>query len=71
MTKADSAQVAWDGAKKRWIVRLQIGEEVVKRPCSKTRGTHEMDDQALRSLAVETAKDDGYDLDPSDVSIVR
>ena len=71
MTKADSAQVSWDAEKKHWVVRLQIGEEVVKRPCSKTRGTHDLDDEALRNLAVTTANDDGYALDLANISIAR
>ena len=69
MTKADSAQVSWDAPKKRWIVRIQIGEEVVKRPCPK--GSQGIDEPSLRQLAIETARDDGYDLDPARVSITR
>jgi hypothetical protein len=69
MIKADSAQVAWDAEKKHWIVRLKIGEEVVKRPCAKSK--YEVDEQVLREMAITTARDDGYDLDASSISVQR
>lgn len=69
MTKADGAQVSWDARKKRWSVRIQAGEEVIKRPCPKA--SQGMDEQALREMAIQTARDDGYELDPSGVAIVR
>ena len=69
MTKADGARVSWDARKKRWSVRIQVGEEVMKRPCPKA--SQGMDEQALREMAIQTARDDGYELDPSRVAIVR
>jgi hypothetical protein len=69
MTKADGARVSWDAQKKRWSVHIQAGEEVIKRPCPKA--SQGMDEQALREMAIQTARDDGYELDPSRVAIVR
>jgi hypothetical protein len=69
MRNADKAQVAWDSEKKVWRVRIQIGEEVIKRPAGKTAA--DADDDALRSLAVATAADEGYGLDPAQVTITR
>lgn len=66
--KADRARVEWDSARKRREVHIQIGEEVIKRPLPGER--LESDDDALRREAVETAKDEGYELDPQDVEIV-
>ena len=69
MLKADKAAVNWDTAKKRWVVRLQMGEEVIKRPAPKT--PRDANDDLLRSLAVATAKDEGYELDTSSVTVAR
>jgi hypothetical protein len=52
MVRMDSASVSWDANKKRWVIRLQVGEEVIKRAAPKT--SHETNDDVLRSLAVAT-----------------
>lgn len=69
MIRADSGKVQWDSGKKKWLVIIQVGAEVIKRPLSK----HEEKDadDALRSLAVQTARDEGYDLEAAGISIVR
>jgi hypothetical protein len=69
MRNADKAEVAWDSDKKLWRVRIQIGEEVIKRPAGKTPA--DAPDDALRSLAVEIAADEGYGLDRAQVTITR
>ena len=69
MMQATKATVDWDPNKKQWHVRVQIGEEVIKRPLPKT--AHDANEDSLRSQAVATAKDEGYTVDPSTVSIVR
>jgi len=71
MTKADKAAVVWDADKKVWRVRIQIGEEVIKRPCSDRKIARDAGDDVLRSAAIETAHADGYDLEPSNVAIER
>lgn len=69
MLRADSGTVGWDTNKKHWYVRVKTGEEVIKRPLPKTG--QDAGEDTLRSLAVETAKADGYELDPTQVSIER
>ncbi|MGA2271047.1 MAG: hypothetical protein ABSH44_21470 [Bryobacteraceae bacterium] len=69
MLHADGAKVDWDQKKKQWHVHVKMGEEVIKRPIPKT--PHDAGEDALRSLAVETAHADGYDVDPASVAIVR
>ena len=69
MIRATKATVDWDPQKKQWHVRVQIGEEVIKRPLVKT--AQDANEDALRSKAVETAKDEGYEVDPTTVAIVR
>ena len=70
MIKADTAAVNWDADKKAWRVRIQVGEEIIKRPCDK-KVKRDADDAALRTLAVKTAQDDGYEVEPGNVSISR
>jgi hypothetical protein len=67
MLRADSAHVNWDTHKKQWTVRVKVGEEVMRRTIPST--PQSAADSELRSLAVETAKADGYDVDPAKVDI--
>jgi hypothetical protein len=67
--RANEAKVEWNAAKKHWQVVIQVGAEVIRRPCPKN--PREAADADLRSVAVETAKDEGYDLEPAAVAIVR
>ena len=69
MLRADSAKMQWDSGKKQWYVDIQVGAEVIKRPLLKC--LEATADEALRVRAVEIAKDDGYELDTTSVSIVR
>ncbi|HLK18410.1 MAG TPA: hypothetical protein VKT81_05615 [Bryobacteraceae bacterium] len=69
MTQTPKTTVEWDANKKQWHVRLQIGEEVIKRPCPKA--AQDANEESLRSQAVATAQDEGYTVDPASVAIVR
>ena len=69
MTRATKATVGWDAQKKQWLVRVQIGEEVIRRSLGKA--AQDANEDALRSKAVEAAKDEGYEVDPTTVAIVR
>ncbi|MGE5646335.1 MAG: hypothetical protein ACM336_11145 [Acidobacteriota bacterium] len=71
MMKADKASVIWDADKKLWRVRIQMGEEVIKRPCSGRKVSRDAGDDALRAAAIETARADGYEVDPGAVAIER
>jgi len=68
MTKAAQAQVSWDSQKKSWQIRIQMGEEVIKRPA---KAAADAADDTLRSLAVTIAQDEGYEIDASKVTVVR
>jgi hypothetical protein len=68
MLKATSAKVDWNPEKKQWHVEISIGAEVIKRW---VKNPHETGDDSLRSLALETAKDEGYELDAGHVTVVR
>ena len=69
MLPADSAKMWWDSVKKQWHVDIQVGAEGIKRPLLKC--LEATADEALRTRAVEIAKDEGYELDATRVSIVR
>jgi len=69
MLKAEKTSVTWDAAKKSWHVRLQIGEEVIKRPLAKT--PQDATEEVLRSMAVAAAGDEGYQVEPAQVDIQR
>jgi hypothetical protein len=66
--RADHVELSWQPDKKKWLVRISVGEEVIRRQCS---APHDADDQRLRSAAEQTVRDDGYEVDPAQISIRR
>jgi hypothetical protein len=70
LLRADSAAVAWDPDKKNWRVRIQVGEEIIKRPYDRKLPKDAPDDD-LRTAAVETAHAEGYEVNAATVSITR
>ena len=56
--QADKVEVSWDAAKSRWVIRIQTGEEVLRRHCDLAQNAGE---QALRQAAQDTLKDEGYE----------
>ena len=69
MIRANGAEVLWDEQKKAWVVRIQVGEEVIRRPCKNSK--RDAADEDLVSIAVQTAHDDGYDLSTNTIAIKR
>jgi hypothetical protein len=65
---ADRVEVSWDAAKSQWLIRITEGEEVIRRHCDLPKNA---DDQALRAVASETVRDEGYDFDASKLTIQR
>jgi hypothetical protein len=64
----DRVEVSWDGVKSKWLVRIETGEEVIRRYCDKQK---DADEQALRSTVQKTVQDEGYESDPSRIIILR
>lgn len=62
----DRVEVCWDEAKSNWVVRMEMGGDVIRRHCDMPKNT---DEQALRSAAQKVAKDEGYDADLAIVTI--
>jgi len=65
---ADRVEVSWDPGKSKWLVRIQSGEEVIRRHCGAPKNS---DDQALRAAAEKTVRDEGYELAEAGVTIRR
>jgi hypothetical protein len=66
--RADRVEVSWDAGKSSWLVRIEIGEEVIRRHCKLPQNA---DEQALRQAAQKTLKDEGYEVDGAAVNIKR
>jgi hypothetical protein len=62
--KADRVEVLRDEKSNRWVIRIQVGEEVIRRTC---REPQSADQESLREVAVKTAADEGYTVDPSSI----
>ena len=67
LVRATSARVERDPKDKKWHVHIHVGAEVIKRPLPKA--ADDGDEAALRSVAVETAKDEGYEVDPAKITV--
>jgi hypothetical protein len=66
--RADRVEASWDPSKSKWLVRIQSGEEVIRRHCSIARGA---DEQIVRAAALKTVQDEGYEVDPPSVTVRR
>ena len=64
--RADRAEVSWDSEKSKWVVRISVGEEVIRRYCSLPQNASETD---LRSAAQTTLKDEGFEPDGVAITI--
>jgi hypothetical protein len=65
---ADRVEVSWDPGKSKWLVRMQSGEEVIRRYCDLAKNA---DEQTLRAAAEKSVRDEGYQLAPANVTIRR
>jgi hypothetical protein len=65
---ADRIDLSWDPDKKKWLIRIQVGEEVIRRYCNEPKNA---DDPTLRSVAEKTAVDEGYQVAAANVSVAR
>ena len=69
MMKATRVLAEWDSSKKRWEVHIHAGSEVINRPISGQ--TIESADDSIRRIAVETARDEGYEVSPETVEVMQ
>ncbi len=64
MMKADRVEVSHDEYANRWLIRVQIGDEVIIRTCHESKGA---DEEKIREAAVKAAEDEGYEVDPLNI----
>jgi hypothetical protein len=66
--RADRVEVSWDNDKKKWVVRIQAGEEVIRRYCNSPK---DADEQKIRADAQKTLTDEGYDGNGAQILVKR
>jgi hypothetical protein len=66
--RADRVELSWDDAKSNWLLRIEAGEEVIRRHCAVSKNA---DEQTLRLAAEKTVEDEGYESDLSQMIIRR
>ena len=66
--RADRVEISWDAAESKWLVRIETGEEVIRRHCRVPKAA---DEASLRSVAQKTLQDEGYEPDPAQIRIRR
>jgi hypothetical protein len=66
--RPDRVEISWDGGKSKWLVRIQSGEEVIRRHYNAPK---DADDQTLRAAAEKTVHEEGYEAPAANVSIRR
>jgi len=66
--RADRVELSWNAAKSNWLLRIESGEEVIRRHCTVPK---DADDQTLRSAVRKTVEDEGYEADVSQLVIRR
>ena len=66
--RADHAEISWDAAVSKWLVRIASGEEVIRRHCQEAK---DADEPKLRSVVQKTLQDEGYDPNLVDIRVRR
>jgi hypothetical protein len=64
--RADRVEVSWDTDKSKWLIRIQNGEEVIRRHCDAPKNA---DDQTLRVAVQKAVEDEGYEVDLAHIDI--
>jgi flagellar motor protein MotB len=62
--KPDRVEVSRDESGKRWVIRIQVGAEVIRRHSDEPKDAAA---DALRDVAARVAADEGYQVEPSEV----
>jgi hypothetical protein len=56
--QADRVELSWDNAKSKWLVRIQVGEEVIRRFCDLPKTA---DESSLQQAAKKILQDEGFE----------
>ncbi|HTU47490.1 MAG TPA: hypothetical protein VMF91_20675 [Bryobacteraceae bacterium] len=62
--KADHIEVSWSEEHDKWLVRIFVGEEVIRRYSEQP---HDIDHITLQTEAIDLAAEEGYQADQQDV----
>lgn len=65
---ADRVDISWDAAKSKWLVRIQAGEEVIRRHPDLPQNA---DEHTLRDAALSFVHEEGYEALPTQITIQR
>ena len=63
---ADRVEFSWDASKSSWLLRIETGEEVIRRHCTLPKSA---DEHTLRTAIEKAVAEEGYELDLA--SLVR
>jgi hypothetical protein len=66
--RPDHVEVSWDATKSKWVIRIETGEEVIRRHCDLRRNA---DERTLRSAAQKVVEDEGYEPDANHIGLHR
>jgi hypothetical protein len=66
--RADRVEASWDAGKSDWLIRIQSGEEVIRRHC---RVAKNADEPTVRAAAEKTTTEEGYEVDSANVVVRR
>jgi hypothetical protein len=66
--RADQVEASWDPGKNKWLLRISVGEEVIRRYCKVAKDAQE---EELKSIAQQTLQDEGYEREPKELRIRR
>jgi hypothetical protein len=66
--RVDRVEVSWDADKHKWLLRVQTGEEVIRRYSTLPK---DADEQSLRSAVQKVVQEEGYEPDPAHITFHR
>jgi hypothetical protein len=66
--RVDRVEVSWDAQHARWSVRIEAGEEVIRRHSDVPKNT---DEPTLRIAVEQIVRDEGYEVDEVQVVVHR
>jgi hypothetical protein len=66
--KADRVEASWDKDKKSWLIRIEVGAEVIRRH---VEAPQTADDQALRTATEKATADEGYEVAAANIAVRR
>ena len=66
--RVDRVEISWDANKHKLLVRVQTGEEVIRRYCTLPK---DADEQSLRTAVEKVVQEEGYEPDPAHITFHR